>query len=58
MVSVGPKLMVSVGLTTPLDVVKSRMMVGTAAGMSVPQVVKSILAEAGPAGLFAGVKQR
>jgi len=50
--------MFSAGLTTPLDVVKSRMMVGSAAGQTVTQVVKDIVKEAGVSGLFSGIKQR
>ena len=46
--------MLSAGLTTPLDVVKSRQMVGTATGQSVSHVIKSVIAEGGVAGLFSG----
>jgi solute carrier family 25 S-adenosylmethionine transporter 26 len=49
--------MISAGITTPLDVVKSRMMVGTAAGKTVGGVIKDIYKEAGVGGLFKGVKQ-
>eukprot|EP00960_Hanusia_phi_P041472 755009-Hanusia_phi.AAC.2 len=50
--------MLAAGITTPLDVVKSRMMVGASAGQSVPQVVKQILKEGGVKGLFSGAPQR
>jgi solute carrier family 25 S-adenosylmethionine transporter 26 len=50
--------MISAGITTPLDVVKSRMMVGTVAGKTVGGVIKDIYNEAGVGGLFKGVKQR
>lgn len=50
--------MVAAGLTTPLDVVKSRMMVGTAVGKGVSTVLRDIYAEAGVKGLFKGAEQR
>mmetsp|Transcript_32866 Transcript_32866/g.52924 ORF Transcript_32866/g.52924 Transcript_32866/m.52924 type:complete len:377 (+) Transcript_32866:119-1249(+) len=50
--------MLSAGITTPLDVVKSRMMVGDSKGLSVSSVVANIYKEGGMAGLFTGVKQR
>jgi hypothetical protein len=37
--------MLAAGLTTPLDVVKSRMMVGTAQGQAVGTVIKDIVRE-------------
>lgn len=37
--------MLAAGITTPLDVVKSRMMVGTAAGRPVASVIKDIVKE-------------
>lgn len=50
--------MLAAGLTTPLDVVKSRMMVGTSAGKAVSVVLSDIWAEAGVRGLFKGAGQR
>jgi len=44
-------------VTTPLDVVKSRMMSGHSTG-GVKDVIRGIVSEKGPAGLFIGVRQR
>mmetsp|Transcript_83883 Transcript_83883/g.125752 ORF Transcript_83883/g.125752 Transcript_83883/m.125752 type:complete len:356 (+) Transcript_83883:132-1199(+) len=49
--------MLAAGVTTPLDVVKSRMMV-QATGDGVVQVVKNIVKEGGIRGLFAGITPR
>jgi hypothetical protein len=46
--------MLAAGLTTPLDVVKSRMMVGAAAGQPVATVIKDIVKEVS---LFVPCKQ-
>lgn len=50
--------MIAAGLTTPFDVVKSRMMVGSATNQGVSVVLKEIYAEAGVRGLYKGVQQR
>ena len=50
--------MAAAAVTTPLDVVKSRMMVGAAGSAGVGAVVRQVVAEGGPAALFTGVNQR
>jgi len=50
--------MLAAALTTPFDVVKSRMMVGSASGKGVSVILKEIYTEAGVRGIFNGAKQR
>jgi len=50
--------MIAAGLTTPFDVVKSRMMVGSASGKGVSVILKEIYTEAGLRGIFNGAQQR
>ena len=50
--------MFAAGLTTPFDVVKSRMMVGTAGSQGVTSILRDVYAQAGVQGVFKGWQQR